>query len=287
VIQAKYWSRSYTLKGGIPLHLGQRTLIMGILNVTPDSFSDGGQFNSVNTALRHVESMIEAGVDIVDIGGESTRPGFTKISSDEECSRVLPIIKAISERYPHVVLSIDTYKASTARAALDAGAHIINDIWCLKGDDHMAEVAAEYDCPVILNHNRANVPYDVLIDDVVADLLESVELATTAGVKQEHIWLDPGIGFAKTYEENLNVHAQLTTINALGYPVLLGTSRKRFIREILQTEQVEDTLEGTIASNVLGITQGCQIVRVHNVHEMKKAALVADAILYRMTQYKE
>lgn len=275
------------LNGGIPLTLGQKTLIMGILNATPDSFSDGGQFNSVHKAMLHVESMIEAGVDIVDIGGESTRPGFTKISVDEECSRVIPIIEAISERFPQLVLSIDTYKSATARAALEAGAHIINDIWCLKADEQMAEVAAEYDCPVILNHNRADVPYRKLIDEVISDLLESVQLAIDAGVKHQNIWLDPGIGFAKTYEENLDVHAHLSEINALGYPVLLGTSRKRFIRQTLLTEQTEETQEGTLASNVLGITQGCQIVRVHNVQQMKKAALMADAIMYRLPQYKE
>lgn len=287
MIQAKYWSRNYKLKGGVPLILGQKTLIMGILNATPDSFSDGGQYNSVQKALRHVETMIEAGVDIVDIGGESTRPGFVKISVDEECNRVIPIIEAIANRFPQMALSIDTYKSATARAALEAGAHIINDIWCLKADEQMAKVAAEYDCPVILNHNRENVPYSELMRDIIADLLESVKIAADAGVNRQHIWLDPGIGFAKTYEENLDVHARLTEINALGYPVLLGTSRKRFIRQTLQTEQAEETQEGTIASNVLGITQGCQIVRVHNVQQMKQAALMVDAILYRLPQYKE
>lgn len=280
-----FLKRSYTLRNNVPLELGNRTLIMGILNVTPDSFSDGGQHNSVDKALAHAQKLIEDGVDIIDIGGESTRPGFTPVSVEEELERVIPVIQAIAKRFPHVPMSIDTYKSETAAKALEAGAHIINDIWCLMYDGKMADVAAQYKCPVILNHNREQASYTDVVQDVVADLQHSVERALAAGVKQHDIWLDPGIGFAKGYEDNLEVHAHLDRIQALGYPVLLGTSRKKFIRATLQLEAT-DIAEGTLASNVIGIALGCQILRVHDVKAMKKAATLADAILYR-TNNKE
>lgn len=286
MVQPTFWKRHYQLRGNVPLTLGERTLIMGILNVTPDSFSDGGQYNSVDKALQHVATLVQDGADIIDIGGESTRPGFVPISAEEEIERVVPVIQAIRDRFPSVPLSIDTYKARTARAALEAGVHILNDIWCLKYDPEMAVVAAEYECPVILNHNRQDNHYDDVMADVIRDLLESVEIAYAAGVKKEQIWLDPGIGFAKNYEQNLDVHARLDQLNALGFPILLGTSRKKFIREALQMN-VDEIDEGTISSNVLGIAQGSQIVRVHDVKAMKKAALMADTLLYRLPQYKE
>lgn len=286
MVQPTFWKRHYQLRGNVPLTLGERTLIMGILNVTPDSFSDGGKYNSVEKALQHVETLIQDGADIIDIGGESTRPGFVPISAEEEIERVVPVIQAIHERFPAVPLSIDTYKAKTAKAALEAGAHILNDIWCLKYDPEMAVVAAQYECPVIINHNRHDNDYNDVMQDVIRDLLESVEIAYAAGVKKEQIWLDPGIGFAKNYEQNLDVHARLDQINALGFPVLLGTSRKKFIREALQMT-VDEIDEGTISSNVLGIAQGSQIVRVHDVKAMKKATLMADTLLYRLPQYKE
>jgi len=281
-----FWKRSYTLNNDVSLELGNRTLIMGILNVTPDSFSDGGKHNTLDLAVAHAQKLIEDGADIIDIGGESTRPGFTPVSVDEELERVIPVIQAIAAKFPNIPLSIDTYKSETAAKALDAGAHIINDIWCLKYDGQMADVAAQYQCPVILNHNRENSDYAAVVPDVVSDLTYSVELALAAGVKHEDIWLDPGIGFAKGYEENMEVHAHLDQIHALGYTVLLGTSRKKFIRDKLQVEASE-TLEGIIASNVIGIAQGCQIVRVHDVQAMKKAAMLADAILYRISNKKE
>lgn len=281
-----FWKRSYTLHNDVSLELGNRTLIMGILNVTPDSFSDGGKHNTLDLAVAHAQKLIEDGADIIDIGGESTRPGFTPVSVDEELERVIPVIQAIAAKFPNIPLSIDTYKSETAAKALDAGAHIINDIWCLKYDGQMADVAAQYQCPVILNHNRENSDYAAVVQDVVSDLKYSVELALAAGVKHEDIWLDPGIGFAKGYEENMEVHAHLDQIHALGYPVLLGTSRKKFIRDTLQVEASE-TLEGIIASNVIGIAQGCQIVRVHDVQAMKKAAMLADAIVYRRSNKKE
>lgn len=281
------YKRSYKLAGGVSLELGKRTLIMGILNVTPDSFSDGGKHNTVDKALQHTEQLILDGADIIDIGGESTRPGFTPISAEEELARVLPVIEAIKIKFPHIPLSIDTYKSKTAEAALHAGAHIINDIACLQYDGKMAQVAAQFDCPVILNHNRLDKkPYNDVVRDVISDLQASVQLALDAGVKAHNIWLDPGIGFSKNYEENLLVHAHLDEIHKLGYPVLLGTSRKRFIREAINVE-VHEAEEGVIASNIVGITQGCQILRVHDVKAMKKAAGVADAILYRRQHERE
>lgn len=286
MIQPIFWSRNYLLRGDVPLQLGERTLIMGILNITPDSFSDGGKYNSLELAMQRVDELIADGMDIIDIGGESTRPGFTPVTIEEEIARVVPVIKAVREKYPLLPISIDTYKAETARAALQAGAHIINDIWCLTYDSQMAVVAAEFDCPVILNHNRQDNDYKDCTADVIQDLLNSVNIAIAAGVSKEQIWLDPGIGFAKNYEQNLEVHARLDQLNQLGYPVLLGTSRKKFIRNALDMD-VDEIDEGTIASNVIGITQGCQIVRVHDVRAMKKAALMADALLYRLPQYKE
>lgn len=281
MLKPHYYKRSYTFADGSTITLGERTLIMGILNITPDSFSDGGQYNSVEEAISRVSQMVEDGVDIVDIGGESTRPGFTPISVEEELQRIIPVIKAIKRKFPNLILSIDTYKAATAEAALEAGAHIINDIWCLLYDEHMASVVAKYGCPVILNHNRKSVVYNDVMQDVCDDLMNSVAIAKRAGVADSHIWLDPGIGFAKDYEQNLDVHAQLYKLNQLGYPVLLGTSRKRFIRQLLERD-VSELVEGTIASNVAGIMQGCQIVRVHDVLAMKKAAIVTDALVYRV-----
>ena len=284
--QPTFYNRRYEWSDGAKLVLGERTLIMGILNVTPDSFSDGGRHNNVEAALAHVEKLVQEGVDIIDIGGESTRPGFTPISVDEEISRVLPVIEAIKQRFPQLVLSIDTYKSETADVALQAGVHILNDIWCFKKDADMAAIAAKHQCIAILNHNRHETVYEEVVSDMIKDLRHSIKLAHQAGVKDENIWLDPGIGFAKGYEENLEVHARLNELNYLGYPVLLGTSRKRFIRNALGMELTE-IAEGTIASNVIGITQGCQIVRVHDVLAMKKAALMADAILYRLNAYRE
>lgn len=275
-----YYKRSYTFEDGASLTLGDRTLIMGILNVTPDSFSDGGQYLTIEHALKRVSEMIDEGVDIVDIGGESTRPGFTPISSEEEQERIIPVIQAIKQHFPQLILSVDTYKSVTAEAALQAGAHIINDIWCLLYDEKMADVAAKYRCPIVLNHNRKSANYTDVIQDVCDDLMNSVAIARRAGVPDSSIWLDPGIGFAKNYEQNIAVHAQLDKLNQLGYPILLGTSRKKFIREALQLE-VSEISEGTLASNVVGITQGCQIVRVHDVRAMKKAAQMTDAFIYR------
>ncbi|MFD1179318.1 dihydropteroate synthase [Paenibacillus puldeungensis] len=272
------YKRSYPFKD-MTLTLGERTLVMGILNVTPDSFSDGGQFNSVDRALRHAEEMIKDGADIIDVGGESTRPGHEPVGEQEELERVIPVVEALHRELPHVPISVDTYKAKVAEASLRAGAHIINDVWGFKADAKMAQVAAEFGCPVILMHNRHDRNYTDLVKDVSVDLMESVQLAKKAGVSEEMIILDPGIGFAKDYHENLRVMQELDRLAELGYPLLLGTSRKRFIRTALDLP-VDEVVMGTAATVALGIAQGCQIVRVHDVKEIKQTAQMCDAIMY-------
>ncbi|WP_409343916.1 dihydropteroate synthase [Paenibacillus sp. MBLB4367] len=262
----------------LSLTLGEKTLIMGILNVTPDSFSDGGNYSSVETAIERARQMVAEGADIIDIGGESTRPGADKVSLEEELERVVPIIGALKEAVS-VPISVDTYKPEVARQALAAGAHIINDIWGFKADPAMAQVAADYDCPVILMHNRTDTDYRDFLPDVLADLRESVELALEAGVLAERIILDPGIGFVKNYDQNLYLMNHLREIAGLGYPVLLGTSRKSFIQRTLQLP-ADDVVEGTGATVAMGIAQGCQIVRVHDVKQMKRVAAMTEAIVY-------
>lgn len=263
--------------GPYKLDMSKRTLIMGILNITPDSFSDGGRYNAVDTALERARQLVKDGADIIDIGGESTRPGYEQISSEEEIERVVPIIECLAKELD-VPLSIDTYKAEVARAALKAGAHIINDIWGAKADPDMAKAAAETGVPIILMHNREAKPYQDFIRDALNDLYESIQLVKEAGVKDEQIILDPGIGFAKNLEENLQMMRNLHVITSLGYPVLLGTSRKSMIGHTLQLP-VDERVEGTIASVCLGIQQGCSIMRVHDVKENVRAARMMDAML--------
>ncbi|WP_216831221.1 dihydropteroate synthase [Alkalihalobacterium elongatum] len=253
------------------------TVVMGILNATPDSFSDGGQFNEVETALYHAKEMIKDGAKIIDIGGESTRPGAEKVEQGEELKRVLPIISAIAEEVD-VPISIDTYKSEVARQAIEAGASIINDVWGAKADPMMAEVAASYDVPIILMHNRTNKNYTNLLEDMKRDLEESINICHRAGVSDDQIILDPGIGFAKTYENNLEVMRRLDEIVDLGYPVLLGTSRKSFIAKALDLP-VDERVEGTGATVCLGVAKGCQIVRVHDVLEMSRMVKMMDAML--------
>ncbi|QFT87150.1 Dihydropteroate synthase [Bacillus sp. THAF10] len=259
------------------LPLGEKTLIMGILNVTPDSFSDGGKFNLPEKAVERARELVEAGADILDIGGESTRPGATKVSESEELERVIPVIQAIAKEV-NVPISIDTYKAEVARRAIKAGAHIINDVWGAKGDPAMPRVAAELGVPIVLMQNREERNYQQLIPDMIADLYESISLVRKAGVKNENIILDPGIGFAKTFEDNLEVMRELDQFHILGYPLLLGTSRKRFIGHVLDLP-AEERMEGTGATVCLGIQKGCQIVRVHDVKEISRMAKMMDAML--------
>lgn len=263
--------------GNKEYELGKRTYIMGILNVTPDSFSDGGKFNEIDAAVNQARKLIEDGADIIDIGGESTRPGAEYVTEEEEIKRVVPIIKAIKEKLD-VTISIDTYKARTAEEAIKAGADIINDIWGAKYDKNMAKVAAKYNTPIILMHNRENKPYENLMEDVVRDLQESIDIALKAGVKKENIILDPGIGFSKTYEENLIVMNNCEIIKKLGYPMLLGTSRKSMIGLTLNLP-VNERVEGTLATTVMGIINGFEFIRVHDVLENKRAAIMTDTIL--------
>ncbi|OLO27404.1 dihydropteroate synthase [Alkalihalophilus pseudofirmus] len=253
------------------------TTVMGILNVTPDSFSDGGQFNEVDAAVYHAKRMVSQGAKIIDIGGESTRPGYEKVEQNEELKRVIPIISAIAKEV-NVPISIDTYKSEVAKQAIEAGASIINDIWGAKADPQMADVAATYDVPIILTHNRANTNYSNLLEDMKNDLQESIDICHKAGVNDDQIILDPGVGFAKTYEQNLEVMRRLDEIVALGYPVLLGTSRKSFIAKTLDLP-VDQRVEGTGATVCLGVAKGCHIVRVHDVLEMSRMVKMMDAML--------
>jgi dihydropteroate synthase len=263
--------------GPYHLNLSEKTFIMGILNLTPDSFSDGGKFNRLESALAHAEEMIANGADIIDVGGESTRPGAEYVDSAEEIKRVVPIIEKLSNDI-NVPISIDTYKADVAEQAILAGATIINDVWGAKADSNMAAVAAKYNVPIVLMHNRPERKYDSLIPDMIADLNESVEIVKRAGVQDDKIILDPGIGFAKTMEDNLVVMRNLETFTKLGYPVLLGTSRKSFIGRILDLPP-SDRMEGTGATVCLGIEKGCSIVRVHDVQGIARMAKMMDAML--------
>lgn len=260
------------------LHLSERTHIMGILNVTPDSFSDGGKYYSLEKAVEHAKKMEEEGADIIDIGGESTRPGHAPVPAEEEIKRIVPVIEAVRAKVS-VPISIDTYKAETAKHAIEAGADIINDIWGAKRDPAIAEVAAAYNVPIILMHNREQAVYTSLIEDMKKDLQESIAIAKNAGVPDEHIILDPGLGFAKNYEQHLLVMNQLEQFVDMGYPFLLATSRKRFIGKVLGLDNPEDRDVGTGATTCLGIMKGAHIVRVHDVKLNAQLAKMMDAML--------
>ncbi|PAF28343.1 dihydropteroate synthase [Paenibacillus sp. 7516] len=272
------YERNYSW-GTAELKLGTRTQIMGILNVTPDSFSDGGCYNQVDLAVAHAIQMMEDGADLIDIGGESTRPGSKTVSAEEELSRIIPVIEALQLQAPHIPISVDTYKAEVARKAILAGAHIINDVWGAKADPDMARTAADLGCPIILMHNRPERDYTSYLGDVVQDLQESIQIALDAGVHPDQIILDPGIGFVKDLSENLTLMSSLGLLNEMGYPVLLATSRKRFIQNTLQV-QANDAVEGTAATVAFGIAQGCQMVRVHDVKPIRRTADMCDAMLY-------
>lgn len=262
---------------GKKLVLGEKTLVMGIVNVTPDSFSDGGDYNTADMSIRRIEDFISDGVDIVDIGGESTRPGSTEVSLEEELRRVIPVIEKASAL--NTLISIDSYKSEVAKKALLAGANIINDVWGFQKDENMAHVAAEYDVPSILMHNKTDNIYERdIIEEMKFFFDRSVELALRAGLSEDRIILDPGIGFGKNPIQNIEVMNRLDEIIAFGYPVLLGTSRKSMIGHILNVEP-KDRLTGTIATNVIGAQKGVSIVRVHDVIEHVHAMKVTDAIL--------
>lgn len=256
----------------------EKTYVMGILNVTPDSFSDGGSYTSIDKAMEQTEKMIQQGADIIDVGGESTRPGHVQIGDEEEIKRVVPVIREIKKKFD-IPVSIDTYKSVVAKAALEAGADLLNDIWGFRYDEKMAELAAEYDVPVCLMHNRDNLDYDDFMEDVKKDLQISLDIAEKYGVKKENIMLDPGVGFGKTYEQNLMVMNHLEEIVDMGYPVLLGTSRKSVIGLTLDLP-VDEREEGTLATSVLGAIKACQFVRVHDVEKNVRALKMTDAILH-------
>lgn len=258
--------------------LNERTHIMGILNVTPDSFSDGGNFNTIEKAVQQAKLMEKDGADIIDIGGESARPDHEPISAQEEMDRVLPIIRAVRENV-QIPISIDTYKSETAEAAIEAGAEIINDIWGAKKDQQIGNIAAKYDVPIVLMHNRDNKQYKSLINEMVIDLNESIDIVKEAGVKDEQIILDPGIGFGKTLEHNFIVMNHLEKIiNRVQYPLLLGASRKSFISKVLPIP-AEERDNATGATTCLGIVKGAHIVRVHDVKRNVELAKMMDAML--------
>jgi dihydropteroate synthase len=279
---------------------GSRTYVMGILNVTPDSFSGDGLLSpfpggeGLPSATAQARQFLAEGADILDIGGESTRPGSRPVNTDEELDRVIPVIEAIAHEFPDALISVDTYKARVAEAAFQAGARMLNDVWALRADPELASVAAAFRVPVILMHNRSNPAsvevrqqlgnayigstYENLMEDVKRELLHSVDLAVKAGVEETRIILDPGVGFGKTREHNLVLINHLDQVRSLGYPVLLGPSRKSFIGFTLDLPP-DQRVEGTAATVAVGITRGADMIRVHDVREMARVAKMTDAIV--------
>lgn len=262
--------------GGVMLDFQKETIVMGILNITPDSFSDGGKFNEIETAVARAKQMVADGAKIIDIGGESTRPGYTRISDDEEIARVVPVIQAIRAEV-NTVISIDTYKSAVAKAAVLAGAHVINDIWGAKRDPEIAKVAADHGVPIILMHNRDNEDYIDFWSEAKQDLEDSIQITKAAGVPDEHIWLDPGIGFAKSTTQNIWMMQHLSNLVDMGYPVLLATSRKRLIGNVLNLP-VDERMEGTGATVCYGVQLGCHMVRVHDVKEITRMTKMMDVL---------
>jgi len=260
------------------LYLSERTHIMGILNVTPDSFSDGGENTTIEKALQHARKMVEEGADMIDVGGESTRPDHEPISAEEEMERVLPVIEALKEE-TDVPISIDTYKAQTAEEAIKAGADMINDIWGAKKDPNMAHIAATYDVPIVLMHNRTNKQYESIMDEMIEDIQQSVDIVLNAGVKENNIIIDPGIGFGKELEHNYIVLNKLEMFTkTFPYPLLLGASRKSFITKVLDVNPDERD-NATGATTCLGIAKGASIIRVHDVKRHVELAKMTDAIV--------
>jgi dihydropteroate synthase len=270
--------RSPIKAGKHTFNLGERTYIMGILNVTPDSFSDGGDFIDIEAAINHAKQMVKDGADIIDIGGESTRPGSLEVSEEEELKRVIPVIERLVKEID-VPISIDTYKAAVADKAIQAGAVIINDVWGMQKDPKMPEVAAKHQAPVIIMHNQLGTEYarDIM-EEICIFLRHSIDLGLQAGIKLENMILDPGIGFGKTAEQNVVVMARMGELNDLGCSILLGTSKKSFIGKILDLVPKE-RVEGTVATTVMGIMQGADIIRVHDIKENLRAAKVTDAVV--------
>ena len=255
------------------------TYVMGILNVTPDSFSDGGKYDQLDRALFHAQEMIDDGADIIDVGGESTRPGYTMISDEEEIERPVPVVEALKERFD-IPISIDTYKSKVAKANIKAGVDLVNDIWGMKYDKDMAKLVADTKVACCLMHNRDEASYKHFMKEMIEDIKESVKIAKEAGVKNKRIILDPGVGFGKTYDNNLEAIRCLKDLEELGYPVLLGTSRKSVIGLSLDLPS-DQRMEGTLATTVMGVMQGVAFVRVHDVKENKRAIMMTEAVLGR------
>ena len=264
--------------GNKEIILGKRTLVMGILNVTPDSFSDGGKYNNLDFAMKQAEKLISEGADIIDVGGESTRPGHIQITSEEEISRVVPIIEKISKNLD-TIISIDTYKYDVAEEAIEAGANIINDIWGIQYDNgEMAELVKKSNLPLIAMHNQNDEIYDKDIMLALREFFEKTfKIADKYGIDRDKIILDPGLGFGKNVEQNIEVLSRLNELKDIG-PILLGASKKRFIGKLLNDLPFDERVEGTVATTVIGIEKGVDIVRVHNVLENKRACLVADGV---------
>ena len=270
--------------------LGKQTFVMGVLNVTPDSFSDGGRYADVEAAVAHAHVLVSQGAHLLDIGGESTRPATfgdkSPLPPDEEKRRILPVIQRLAAEMPHVPLSVDTYKAEVARAALDAGASLLNDISGLTYDPAMAALAAARSVPLILMHlpgRPRDLPLNPVYADVVAEVLaffqRQVAYAEAQGVRRDMIWLDPGLGFGKTAVHNLELLRRLPELKVLGLPLVVGASRKKFLGKILGTDDPDDRKEGTAATVALSIAGGADMVRVHDVREMARVAKVSDAIV--------
>lgn len=262
-------SREFSVSG--------HTYVMGILNMTPDSFSDGGKWNDMDRALYHVEKMLAEGADVIDIGGESTRPGYTQVSVQEEIHRVAPMIEAVKARFD-VPVSLDTCKSEVAGEGIFAGADLINDIWGLKQDKRMAGLIAESGKPCCLMHNRKNAEYHDFMKNLTDELAETLKLAEVAGIRRDRIILDPGVGFAKSYEQNLKVIGRLEELKGLGCPLLLGCSRKSVVGLALDLP-ADQRLEGTLATTVLAVIKGCMFVRVHDVKENVRTIKMTEAVL--------
>jgi dihydropteroate synthase len=271
-------------RAGNPLQ-GPGPALFGILNVTSDSFSDGGDFLDPEAAARHAELLLDQGADVIDVGGESTRPGSDPLSAEEELRRVVPVVRKLLEARPGAVVSVDTYRATTAEAALDAGARVVNDVTALRGDPRMAALVADAGCPVVLMHMlgepktmQREPRYDDVVGEVRGFLEERAGQANAAGVAAENVILDPGIGFGKTPDHNLSLLRRLDAIVSLGFPVLLGASRKRFIGTITGAEEAKERVFGTVATTVLGYERGATLFRVHDVRANREALAVARAV---------
>ena len=268
--------------GAIQFPIHTRTFIVGILNVTPDSFFDGGSYTTVAQALQRAKQMAADGADIIEIGGESSRPGFTPVTAEVELSRILPVLQALQGEID-VPIAVDTYKAIVAEAALQNGAAMINDVFRFQKDPDLAHVCARYNTVCCVMHNRGTEDYADFLPDVLAEIQESIDLLVKAGVDSSNIIIDPGVGFAKSIEQNLEVLRNLSRFTALPYPVMLGTSRKSFMGRTLGLE-ISQRLEATLATTVLAATHGCAFVRVHDVPENKRAAMMADEITRGRTE---